>query len=115
MVRTRVGNKLWCLSCKRKHDLGQPRGSRDPEALIKEYGATELSKTSEGRMVLRRAGQRYKAELVQPGDPEFNKLYAKQNKEIAERRRANEERSRKEWADRGLERGQTINNPRNES
>lgn len=104
MMRMRIGNKILCLSCKKKHDLRRPVPSgRDPEALIREYGAAELSKTSEGRMVLRRAGEKYKAELVQPGDPEFKKLYGKQHRENEERRRENEAMANKEWKDRGYD------------
>ena len=75
----------------------------NPERIIQEVGATELSKTPEGRKVLIKAGEKYKAELTQPGDPEFKKLYGKQIKEQAEMKRENERISEKMWKDRGID------------
>ena len=73
----------------------------DPERIISEYGATELSKTKDGVRVLEAARKKYRAELVQPGDPEFKKLYGKQHKEQAELRRHNEDVAKKMWEQRG--------------
>jgi len=75
---------------------------RDYDRIIHEYGAQELSKTSAGQDILKRAGHKYRTELVQPGDPEFNKLYGKQNKEREERRRANVEISQRMKRDCGM-------------
>lgn len=69
----------------------------DPDRIINEYGVGKLEKTAEGQAVLRRARKKWAAELVQPGDPEFNKLYGKQVKEREEARSALQEQSRREW------------------
>ena len=61
---------------------------RDPEEIIKEVGAEKLSKTAAGRVVLENARSKYRAELLQPHEPEFNKYWGKtverRNKEMAE-------------------------------
>lgn len=63
---------------------------RDPEALIQEYGAVKLSETSDGRKVLENARMKYRAELLQPHEPEFNKYWGKEvekrEKQMAELR-----------------------------
>ena len=71
----------------------------DPETLLQEYGVERLSQSREGRSVLENARQKYRAELVQPHDPEFKKLYGKEIKERQEARMAAVERSRKEWGE----------------
>lgn len=50
---------------------------RDPEAIIQEEGAEKLSKTAAGRAVLANARQKYKAELIQPHEPEFKAYWGK--------------------------------------
>ena len=77
------------------------KGSYDPERIIHEYGAKKLSETREGQIVLNKARKKYAAELVQPGDPEFNKLYGKQVKEREEARRELQEKSRSAWEAQG--------------
>ncbi len=73
----------------------------DPERIIHEFGAKKLSETREGQKVLDRARKKYAAELVQPGDPEFNKLYGKQVKEREEARRELQRQSREAWEAKG--------------
>lgn len=73
----------------------------DPDRIINEYGVKTLEKTAEGRVVLANARKKWAAELVQPGDPEFNKLYGKQVKERAEAYRTLQEHSRKLWEQHG--------------
>lgn len=72
----------------------------DPERILNEEGVEKLQQSAEGRMVLDRARAKYKAELVQPGDPEFNKLYGKEIKDREEARKANVEISKKMWESR---------------
>ena len=57
---------------------------RDPEEIIKEVGAEKLSKTAAGRTVLENARSKYRAELIQPHEPEFKKYWGK---EVAKRER----------------------------
>ena len=77
------------------------RKRADPERLITEYGVKVLEKTIEGRAVLNNARKKYRAELVQQGDPEFDKLYGKQIKERAEARRELQQQSEKLWEEKG--------------
>lgn len=62
----------------------------DPERIIQEVGAIELSKTTEGRAILDRARRKWKKELLQPTDPEFQKEYGPMLKQREELRRENE-------------------------
>lgn len=55
---------------------------RDPEEIIKEIGAKKLSETASGRTVLENARHKYRAELIQPHEPEFNKYWGKQQEKI---------------------------------
>ena len=61
---------------------------RDPEEIIKEVGAEKLSKTAAGRTILENARSKYRAELIQPHEPEFKSYWGKdverRNKEMAE-------------------------------
>jgi len=75
--------------------------SADPDRIINEYGVGVLEKTVEGRAVLNKARKKWAAELVQPGDPEFNKLYGKQVKEREEARRELQRQSGEMWGDKG--------------
>ena len=71
---------------------------RDPEDIIKEVGAEKLSKTAEGRAILENARSKYRAELIQPHEPEFNKYWGKdverRNKEMAEVRAESQRQKR---------------------
>ena len=73
----------------------------DPERIIHEYGATELSKTREGVRVIQQAAKKYERELLQPGDPLFEKEYGKEIKERNEAMREREQVAEREWKDRG--------------
>lgn len=90
-----------CAKFLREETHEKRRSDGDPERIISEYGATELSKTVEGRKVIERAARKYKAELVQPGHPEFEKLYGRQVREREEHRRENERIARDMWRERG--------------
>lgn len=61
---------------------------RDPEAIIQEEGVEKLSKTVAGRTVLENARAKYRAELIQPHESEFNAYWgkdvARREKEMAE-------------------------------
>ena len=74
-----------------------PSQRSDPDRIIHENGVAKLEKTHEGRVVLNNARKKWAAELVQPGDPEFNKLYGKQVRERQEARRELQEQSKKMW------------------
>ena len=50
---------------------------RDPEAIIQEYGAVKLSQSSEGIRVLENAKAKY-PELIQRGEPGFEKYWGKE-------------------------------------
>lgn len=96
-LRFRKDGIIYCWSCDVEHPIGIKSGSYDPDRIIHEYGAKKLSETKEGQIVLDKARKKYATELVQPGDPEFNKLYGKQVKERNEARRALQEQSRALW------------------
>ena len=49
----------------------------DPETLIQEYGAEKLSQTNEGVKILERAREKYRVELLQPHEPEFQRYWGK--------------------------------------
>lgn len=49
----------------------------DPEAIIQQYGAMELSKTAAGRSVLTNAKAKY-PELIQRGEPGFESYWGKE-------------------------------------
>ena len=54
------------------------KGKRtDPEAVIQEYGAEKLSKSSAGRAVLANAKAKY-PELIQKGEPGFEAYWGKE-------------------------------------
>src|SRR3990167_1508465 len=73
----------------------------DPERIISEYGAKELSKTREGVRVIERAAAKYKKELLQPGHPDFEREWGKDVRRRQEEQRELKRQSDKEWADRG--------------
>lgn len=100
-LRFRKNGIVYCWSCDVEHPIGERSGSYDPDRIIHEFGAKVLSETKEGQKVLEKARHKYRAELVQPGDPEFNKLYGKQVKERNEARRELQEQSRALWAEKG--------------
>ncbi len=87
--------------CTRPSIETKKKGSYDADRIINEYGVGVLEKTPEGRKVLNKARRKYAAELVQPGDPEFDKLYGKQVKEREEARRELQEQSRRMWEEKG--------------
>lgn len=80
--------------CVERRSVSQKQ-RRDPEAIIQEYGAKKLSETQEGRRVLENARQKYRVELLQPGDPEFNKYYGKEIARKEKDRRELEAESRR--------------------
>jgi len=100
-LRFKKNGISWCWSCPEEHEMFVVSSSSDPDRIIHEHGVGVLEKTQEGRIVLDRARNKYKAELVQPGHPEFNKLYGKQVKEREEARRELQEHSRKLWEQKG--------------
>ena len=55
---------------------GNPKRS-DPETIIREHGVEKLSKTYEGRRVIENARAKYRAELIQPGEPGFDRYWGK--------------------------------------
>ena len=71
---------------------------RDPEEIIKEEGAEKLSKTAAGRTVLENARSKYRAELIQPHEPEFKAYWgkdvARREKDIAEVRAESQRQKR---------------------
>ena len=73
----------------------------DPERIIREHGVEKLMQSSEGRMIINRAREKYKAELVQPNHPEFKKLYGKEIKKREEIRKENERKADAMWKEKG--------------
>ena len=86
------------LSSPMRFSVQKPRRT-DPETIIQEHGVEKLSKTREGRVVLENARTKYRAELLQPHEPEFNAYWGKdvrrREKEMAEVR-AESQRQKKE-------------------
>ena len=73
------------------------RNRTNPERIIQEYGVKELQKSKEGRSILQNARVKYKEELLQPNDPDFQKVYGKQIKEREERRLEQVQQANKMW------------------
>lgn len=105
--RTDKDGTFWrCASCSKKAtearfkavpSFRRDRRASDPETYIQEYGVQSLEKTSEGRVILEKARSKYKAELVQPGDPEFNKLYGKEVRARQEEKMEREREAKQMW------------------
>lgn len=47
------------------------------ERILKEVGVKKLSESKSGREYLGRLRERFKVDLLQPGDKEFSKYYSK--------------------------------------
>lgn len=75
--------------------------SYDPERIVSEYGAKELSKTKEGVKVLERNAKKYEKELIQPSDPRFEKEWGKEVRQRNEEMREVRRESDRQWAERG--------------
>lgn len=92
----KMGLNYVCSDCSKKRvvyaDINRAvaKGGRrrDPEAIIQEEGVEKLSKTAAGRTVLENARAKYRAELIQPHESEFNAYWgkdvARREKEMAE-------------------------------
>lgn len=91
----------YCKNWKEETMEDVKRVRSNPERILKEYGAKELSKTREGVRVIERAASKYKKELLQPGHPDFNREWGKDVKAREEAHRDLRAESNRMWKDRG--------------
>lgn len=85
------------------------------EMIIKQHGAKKLSKSGDGIRVLKKAGEKYKLDLLQPGQPGFKEHWghrvieqklARERQESISRNMKGALQERKEWeAEKRSERG----------
>lgn len=80
--------------------------SNEAEREIKKHGAVKLSKSYSGREILKKAGEKYKIDLLQPGQPGFKEHWghkamlaqlAREKQEQLSRDMKGALQERKEW------------------
>jgi len=72
--------------------------TNDANRYLRKYGAEKLSKTHEGRKIIEKAKEKYRIDLLQPGDPEFKKHWGKVFDANKLKREQDERRSKEMWA-----------------
>ena len=77
----------------------QVMDSSEANKYLKKHGATELSKSCTGRQIIKKAAEKYRIDLLQPGDPEFLKHYGKKLDMQKLQQEQNERKSRELWGE----------------
>ena len=67
------------------------------EDILRREGVEKLSRSPQGREYLQGLRKKYERDLIQPGDPRFQKVYGAQIKKAQTEKAKNEEKSKAMW------------------